>query len=288
MATSGSINLTATRDEIITEALEQLGVIDVGGTPSSSQLTSCGRTLNLWLKNMQADEVNIHAIQKTYLFLQKNVNEYLLGSTAIYSTAINQTTLKVAGAATDTTIDMTSTTNAADNSQHILKLDDGNNEFLTQNGAVSGDTMTFDVPAAGLTSVASILNTIYHFKSTEAANRPMKIVRAVRRTVDGTDIPVEVLTLDEYAFLSDKTTDGVAINLYYRPEVGLTRVRVWPEPNPATDYLVLWVQRTLEDFDAAGDDADYPQEWYWWLSLGLAIAVHRKFGVKSVTGIKEL
>lgn len=283
MATSGSIDFTVTRDDIITEALEQLGVIDVGGTPTTSQLTSCTRTLNLILKNWQADEVNLHAIQKIYMFVQKDVNEYLLGSTAVISTAINQTTLKVAGAATDTTVDMTDTTNAADDSTHILQLDDGSNDFLTQDGAVSGDTMTFNVPAGGLTSAAALGNTMYHFALAEAANRPMKIIKAVRRTKDNTDIPLEVLNLDEYTDLNTKTTDGVPVNMYYRPEVGLTRVRLWPEPSTPTDYIVMWVKRTLDDFDAADNNADYPQEWYWLLVTGLALGVHKKFGVKTST-----
>jgi len=283
MATSGSIDFGATRDQLIQEAMEQIGAIDLGGTPSAADLATCARTLNLMLKSWQNDEVNIFAIQKTYLFLDKNVNEYLLGTTAIYSSAINQTTISAAAAATDTTVDLTDTTNAADNSTHILKLDDGQNEFLTQNGAVAGSTMTFDAPAGGLSAAASSGNTIYHFKTGEEANRPMKILTAVRRDKNGIDIPMNLLSLDEYTQLSDKTTDGVPINFYYRPELGFTRVRIWPEPSDVNDYIVLWVQRTLEDLDAASDDVDYPQEWYWAISLGLAMAISSKYGVDAAT-----
>ena len=278
MATSGSIDFGATRDDIITEALTQLGVLDIGGSPSTADLSECSRTLNMMLKNWQADGVNMHARQKTYLFLDKDTNEYLLGSTAKYSSAINQTTISAAAVATDTTVDLTDTTNAADDSTHILQLDSGDNEFLTQSGAVAGSTMTFDAPAGGLSGPAASGNVIYHYASTEAANRPMKILEAVRRTKNGIDTPLEVISLEEYSSLSDKTSDGTVTSLYYNPEKTFTRLLTWPEPSDPTDYLVLWVQRTLDDLDAASDDVDYPQEWFWPISLGLALAVSTKYG----------
>jgi len=279
MATSGSTDFSVTRDGIITEALEQLGVIDIGGTPSTSQLTSCSTTLNLWLKNLQADGVNLFAIQKQYLFLQKDINEYLLGSTANISTTIEQATVTTAASSGASILFIDTAAIPANTDIVLIQLSDGTIMRNTSgvgaaNTIVLGSTLDDDVDVGA---------TVYWYPTADAANRPMKITQAVRRTKDGTDIPVEVLTLDEYAFLSDKTTDGVPINIYYRPEVGFTRVRVWPEPSPATDYLVLWVQRTLEDFDSATNDPDYPQEWHWFLAIGLAIAVHKKFGVKTST-----
>jgi hypothetical protein len=72
MAVSASIDFAATRDDIITEALEQLGVLGEGESPSANQLTSSSRTLNMMLKSWQATETNLFAIERTYLFLQKD------------------------------------------------------------------------------------------------------------------------------------------------------------------------------------------------------------------------
>lgn len=283
MAVSGSVNFSVDRDAIITEALEQIGAIEINGTPSTADLASCANTLNMMIKNWQADGVNLFLRQKTFLFLTKDVNEYLLGSTAQYSTAINKTTLKVSASATDTTIDLTSTTNSADNSIYILQLDDGTNEVLVQNGAVAGDTMTFDSPAGGLTSAATAGNTIYHYKTTETADRPMKILEGVRRDKNDLDIPLNSLALEEYVALSDKITDGSPINYYFNPEKTLSRFTIWPEVATITDYIVLWVQRTVNDVDAATDDLDYPQEWFLPLALGLAIQVASKYGTDPQT-----
>jgi len=67
MATSGSIDFATTRDDIITEALEQLGVLGEGESPSAAQLTSCSRTLNMMLKAWQAQETR--PLQITFLLL---------------------------------------------------------------------------------------------------------------------------------------------------------------------------------------------------------------------------
>ena len=54
---------------------------------------------------------------------------------------------------------------------------------------------------------------------------------------------------------------------------------MWPETDNATSYLVLRVLRTLEDFDAASDNPDFPQEWHLPLTYGLAWTVMPKYAV---------
>jgi len=280
MATSGSIDFGATRDDLIQEAMEQVGAIDLGGTPSTADLATCARTLNLMLKSWQNDEVNIFAIQKVHLFLQQDTNEYLLGTTANLSTTVNQTTVAVALDNGGTGVIQIAAAGGIANADNIaIELDDGSMHYTTVGvGAGTAWPLSADVP-----SLTSVGNTVYHWTPAEDANRPMKIITAVRRDKNGIDIPMNLLSLDEYTQLSDKTTDGVPINFYYRPELGLTRVRIWPEPSDVSDYIVMWVQRTLEDLDAASDDVDYPQEWYWAISLGLAMAISSKYGVDAAT-----
>lgn len=55
MATSGNVAWKLQRDDIITEAMENIGVLELGGTPSSTELTSATRSLNLLCKSLQAD-----------------------------------------------------------------------------------------------------------------------------------------------------------------------------------------------------------------------------------------
>ena len=98
MPTSGSINLSASRDDIITEALELLGVLAEGDSPTAAQLTSCARTLNYMVKTWQADGINLFAVQQAYLFLIKNQSVYSLLSTTTdhYTASFVETTTSAA------------------------------------------------------------------------------------------------------------------------------------------------------------------------------------------------
>ena len=67
MAVSGSTNFSVTRDDIINEALELLGVLGEGEVANTNQLTSASRTLNMMTKAWQADGLNLFAVQRSYL-----------------------------------------------------------------------------------------------------------------------------------------------------------------------------------------------------------------------------
>ena len=62
MATSGSIDFSLTRDDIITEALEQLGVLGSGETANTDDVVSASRTLNMMTKAWQADGLTLFAV----------------------------------------------------------------------------------------------------------------------------------------------------------------------------------------------------------------------------------
>lgn len=278
MATSGSIDYTVDRDEIITEALEVLGVLEAGGTPDSDDVTSLSRTLNLLVKAWQAEGINLFAIQRIYVFLQKNQNEYSLSSSSSdhLTTSFTQTALASAAVASATSLSVDSISGISDGDYIGIELDSGTMHWDTVNGSPSGTTVTI---TTGLTGAASADAVIYAY--TSKANRPMKLLDYVLRDKDGRDIPLDKLARGDYINIPDKTSDGSVVNIYYDPQVSAGKLYVWPETDEVSDYLVLWVQRTLEDFDAATDDADFPQEWYLPLAWNLAELSKVKFGVPA-------
>jgi hypothetical protein len=74
-STSGDYNATAT--DIITEALEILGVLEEGEAPSAAQSTSALRSLNYLIKNWSAD-TQIWAQAEYQLDLVAGTNSYTL------------------------------------------------------------------------------------------------------------------------------------------------------------------------------------------------------------------
>lgn len=277
MATSGSIDFSVSRDDIITEAMEQMGVLAEGQSPSADQLTSMSRTLNMMVKAWQADGLNLFALQKLYVYLEKDKHEYSLGSTTTdhFSTEYNRTTTSAAAVITDTTIEVSSISDMSSGDNIGIKLDDGTMQWTTINGAPSGSTVTL---TDALTDAVSSGVTVYFY--TTKANRPMKLtnVNVVDSTTDN-HVPVWLSNRESYVSLPQKTSDGRVSQVYYDPQITLGKLFVWPETDSVDRYLIVWAQRTLEDFDAASDNADFPQEWYLALALNLAYLSCPKYGV---------
>jgi len=276
VSTSGSIDFSATRDDIITEALEQMGVLAEGQSPSANQLTSMSRTLNMLVKAWQGEGLNLFTLQKLYVYLEKNKQEYNLSSTSSdnFSTEYNRTTTTQDQVATDTTIEVTSADGMA-TSDHIgIKLSDGTMQWTT---ITNISTLTITINDA-LTGAITSGETIYFY--TTKANRPMRISNVVLRDVISLqDTPIWTVSRQEYIELPNKSSDGTVNQVWYDPQIGTGLLNVWPESDSVDRLLVLWVQRTLEDFDSATDDSDFPQEWYLPLALNLAALSCTKYGV---------
>jgi hypothetical protein len=79
MTVSGVHTFTLNRDEIITEALELTGTVNIGDAIPSEVMESCGRTLNLYAKSWQAKGLQLHTYQSAILPLVTGQQSYLLG-----------------------------------------------------------------------------------------------------------------------------------------------------------------------------------------------------------------
>jgi hypothetical protein len=79
MTVSGVHTFTLTRDEIIREAAELTGVVDIGSSLSAELTDSCARSLNLYSKSWQAKGLFIHTYQDAILPLVVDQQSYLLG-----------------------------------------------------------------------------------------------------------------------------------------------------------------------------------------------------------------
>lgn len=278
MATSGSIDFSVARDDIITESLELLGVLGEGESPTAAQLTSSSRTLNMLIKNWQADGLNLFAVKRQYLFPDTDVIEYSLSSSTLshFTESFGETTVATAGLASDTTVVVDDDTGILDGDFIGIQTTNAV-EWTTVSGTPAANTVTLSSP---LTFASSVGNVVYFY--TNKANRPMKIMEAfVKLQTSDTDIPISIISRRKYNELSVKTSVGVPNQLYYDPQIETGKLFIWPRSNNAADYLTLFVQRTLEDVDTATDNFDLPQEWYMPLAYNLAMHLAPKYGIPS-------
>lgn len=274
MAVSNSIDFTVTRDSIITEVLEICGVLGEGETPTSGQLTSCSRSLNLMIKAWQADSVNLFAIQKVYLFTSKDTGVFTLSSTTSdhFTASFNTESVAVAGSSTDTTIEVDDASGISDG-DYIGIASGTNVHWTTVNGIPAGNVVTL---TDALVEDVAVDSVVYYY--TSKANRPMKILEGYVHRYDGSDVPLDQVARVGYDTLSSKTSTGTTNQFYYDPQRTSAELNTWPVSTDERDYLILKVQRTLGDVDAAADEVDYPQEWYLAIVYGLAELIAPKMG----------
>ena len=167
MSTSGVYTLSATRDDLITFALKKIGVIPEDGTPSTAQQTTAALELNYLYAMWQADGLQLRARRQAVLFPGSSKSRYQLGPSGDHcADALNyaNTTLSAAGAASDTTITVTSISGISDADAIGIILDDGTIQWTTVNGAPSGSTVTL---TTALTGAASSGNRVYAFEGLE-------------------------------------------------------------------------------------------------------------------------
>lgn len=265
MATSASYNFSLTRSDIIEEAYELCGVLDAGQALSSDDTAIASRKLNMMVKAWAAQGGHLWAIQEATLFLVVGTATYSLGPTGTHCTpSYVKTTLSAAAASGATTISLTSTTGmtAADNIGIVLT-----------SGAIHWTTITTvatTLIASGLASAAASGNVVFAY--TSKIQRPIRIVpeTVYRRDISNADIPVELGGRQDYMLLSNKTTQGKAVQCWYEPLLTNGSLSLWPTPDLATDVIRFSFERYIQDFDASGDDLEFPIEWGEALVYGLA------------------
>lgn len=116
--------------------------------------------------------------------------------------------------------------------------------------------------------------------------KPLRIIRAwYRNTTSNVDIPLRIVTKDEYDRLGNKTSTGsTPSQIYYQPMLDSGFLYVYPKPDAtATSSGTIYIiyQRPFEDFDISTDTPDFPQEWYDALIYGLACRLAPEYGLPT-------
>lgn len=282
MATSGSIALTFTRDEIIQEAYEQLQVVEPGVAATAAQVTSAARSLNNMIKAWQVQGLQIHSVQQSYLFPANNEFEYtLVGGVDRFVEGYRQTTVAVAAASGAGSITVTSDAFILNSDRIGIYQDDGTMHWTLVNGAPAADVVTLtDVTTAAI-SVGAI---VYFYPASEEAGRPMEIVECWERNSSGNDRPIDLVSRHEYAELTLKTNTGGLVSAFYDPQVGNNNLLyIWPATNDPRAIIGMWVKRTFESFTAAADEVDLPQEAFEAVAYNLAKRLISKSAVGQFT-----
>jgi len=276
MATSGSVDFSVSRDQLIESALKHIGALGDGESPSATQLSEAAVVLNMLVKAKMADGMPLWALKTGYILPQTGSNSIDLGPSGDHATlSYTQTTTSTASASAASTISVTSATGFADGYYIGIELSDSTMQWTTINGAPSGTTITLTTVLTGAVSSGAIVY-VYQTK----LQRPLRVVDAFLYNIDSdTQIQLNISTHVDFFSSYDNTTTGVPNSLYYNPQ--LVDGVAYVQPQFLTgDYLISFrFHRPFEDFDAAGDTPDFPQEFYLPLMVSLASLLAPKNGV---------
>jgi len=103
----------------------------------------------------------------------------------------------------------------------------------------------------------------------------LRILDAFYRQQGGNDVPIRLISREEYNRFGVKTSQGTPIQLFYDPQISTGIVEMYPQPTDVKGQIYIEFQKPIEDFVSSGDDFDLPQEWgealIWNLSLRLAV-----------------
>lgn len=105
--------------------------------------------------------------------------------------------------------------------------------------------------------------------------KPLKIIQAyLHDKTSNVDIPMRIVTQQEYNILGEKQTSGQPVQLFYQPFNMSGVLTLFPVPdaiNAANKEVVFVYQRPFNDFDIGTDVPDFPQEWHEAIKYGLAV-----------------
>lgn len=289
MPTSGSWSFTITRDEIIREAMLNVGAIGEAEVPTAQEVTDCARKLNALCKQWMGTQdfapgLKMWSRQRADLFLSSSKGIYALGPsgdnwaagvTALTGQNYGQTQLAANAAAAATTINVGTGTGKIANFTAgdfvVFQLNSGD-IYSTTVSTVNSGAGTFTIPASGLPSAANLGNYVWNY--TTKGQRPEAIVTCILRDITNADTPLDPMTVQDYEVLPTKTMASFLSDpAAYYYEAQLTNGQLYLDIAGAQDvtkHLHMVYVRPVMDFVNPGDNPEYPQQWYRALCWGLS------------------
>ena len=273
MATSGSVDFSLNRDELIKRSLRILGVLDFNETPTADQVNDASITLNMMVKSWQAAGYNLWRYQEATLFMTEGTNSYTLSSTGARCTESYVTTaVATAASSTDLTIDVDSIAGISSGDFIGVFLDGGTFQWTTVNGAPAGVTITL---TDALTDDVSVDAVVYTF--TTKVNRPVKVLGA-RRVDSGIETELYEMNYFEFQNQPNKTSKSTPVAYMYDRKLS-AKLFLWQTPGDDKLLINVTLAREFDDFDAQANTMDFPDEWYDALTYNLAVRLAPEYGV---------
>lgn len=285
MATSGNTSFNLTAANIIQEALELLGIVSPTEVTDGADYASCLRSLNMMVKSWQQKGIFVTHEAEATIFITPGQMKYILGGSNPSRTA-QEPVIEILTsddyAATDTAIEVTSTTGMTALDVIGIMCDDGTIHWTTIASVDDATNLTLTVALPSGSSSGS-----YVFSYTDVMGRPLEIEHVAIRRTGGTDLTlssglqdqkIHMINRDKYLNTYNKGQAGTPVYFHFNQQNTYSELFVWPTGSREDERFKITYKRVIEDFTNSADTADLPQNWTACLAYNLAAYVAPKYG----------
>jgi hypothetical protein len=299
MALSATYSFSVSRDDVIREAMMNIGAIGEAEVPTAQEVNDCARKLNMMVKQWMGKQdfapgLKMWTRQRADLFLSSTVHKYYLGPNSTYPNASNWAG-GVSSSTTGANYAQSSLIATTSSGSAVLSVGVGNTAVFTANDYVvvqlsSGDIFSSTVlsinAGAGTVTMNAVLPTSvtasgYVWNYTTKGERPLEIATCILRDINANDTPIDSMILQEYEQLPAKVQPGNVADptkIYYESHFQSGTNPYGPGwlyidcygAQDVTKHLHMVYLRPVMDFVNPGDNPEYPQQWFRALCWGLS------------------
>lgn len=292
MATSGTYSFGVTKYDIVRQAMLNIGKLDPAEQPTASEMQDCTLVLNMLCKQWMgktdfAPGLKVWTRKRGHLLLSSTTGVYTVGPTAQgWTNDLTTTTLAASASSGASSVTVSSATGISAASTLAIYLDSGA-LFYSTISILAGTAVGLSTP---LPSGVSSGNPVFAY--TAAAQNPKDIETALLRDINNTDSPLDIMTVQDYDYLPNKTDPnylGDPTAIYF--ERGLNTSRVYTDVGAAIDtrsHIVITYQEPIQDMTNNADEPYYPQEWYLALCWGLSEQITPMFRARWTEKMEAL
>lgn len=276
MATSNDYSFNMTRDEIIREAFEIIGVYNPADTMSSEDLQKGVRTLNLMIRSWEANKIYLWTNQEAIVFPVIGQAKYVLGPTgdkageigSFIRTAVSTDAL---AAATSLFVDDTTGMTVAD--RIGIKTVENELHWTTIATIPTSTSLTINNALPDDSDSGSVV-----YSYTTQIQKPLFVTSVRRRDNQNLDQALTGYARDEYMSLPAKSDQGTPSVFYYHPLTTTGILYIYQTPSNLNEVFHIDYIRPVQDFVNSGDDAEFPTQWLETIIWNLAIRLAASYG----------
>lgn len=284
MSTSGTYSFTCTRDQIIRQSMLNIRKLDADEVPTATQTNDCAFQLNMLVKQWMGKGdfgpgLKMWTRRRGHLFLSSTTGVYTVGPSATlfpnttgWTTGLNpfvSPVTTVVSAQGSQAITVSSTVGIGGTGYVGIELATGDMYWTAISSLPGGNVIDIGgVLPAAVNAGAQV------FSYQTIGTQPILIETALLRDLQGNDVPLRIMTTEQYDFLPSKVnptniSDPSAI--YYEFQLGSSNLFIdVAGAQDVTKHIVLTYMEPIQDFNNPLDNPEYPQEYFLAITWGLS------------------